>query len=146
MFNSLLGTSQGHLDPVEMIDRMIEIVPADTGKFHTSCRSSSKTCLSSISPLQSLERRHRQRFDLLTNYATWTIHSAAATCVPDTRELRHRSRFESRVSIRCSQSFCTCVSGTATPRAFEIVSRAVCRGIPHAMATDATSNPDRPTL
>lgn len=32
-FDDLLATPQGHLDPREMIDRMIEIVPADTGKF-----------------------------------------------------------------------------------------------------------------
>lgn len=32
-FDDLLGTPEGHLDPKEMIDRMIEIVPADTGKF-----------------------------------------------------------------------------------------------------------------
>ena len=32
-FDSLLGTPQGRLDPKEMIDKMIEIVPADTGKF-----------------------------------------------------------------------------------------------------------------
>jgi NAD(P)-dependent dehydrogenase (short-subunit alcohol dehydrogenase family) len=32
-FDSLLGTPEGRLDPTEMIDRMIEIVPADTGKF-----------------------------------------------------------------------------------------------------------------
>ena len=32
-FDSLLGSPQGHLDPKEMIDRMIEIVPSDTGKF-----------------------------------------------------------------------------------------------------------------
>ena len=32
-FNSLLAQPDGHLDPKEMIDRMIEIVPADTGKF-----------------------------------------------------------------------------------------------------------------
>jgi NAD(P)-dependent dehydrogenase (short-subunit alcohol dehydrogenase family) len=32
-FDSLLGTPQGRLDPAEMIARMIEIVPADTGKF-----------------------------------------------------------------------------------------------------------------
>lgn len=31
--DSLLGTPQGRLDPKEMIDRMIEIVPADSGKF-----------------------------------------------------------------------------------------------------------------
>jgi NAD(P)-dependent dehydrogenase (short-subunit alcohol dehydrogenase family) len=32
-FDSLLAQPEGHLDPKEMIDRMIEIVPADTGKF-----------------------------------------------------------------------------------------------------------------
>jgi hypothetical protein len=32
-FDSLLGTPQGRLDPEEMISRMIEVVPADTGKF-----------------------------------------------------------------------------------------------------------------
>jgi NAD(P)-dependent dehydrogenase (short-subunit alcohol dehydrogenase family) len=32
-FDDLLATPEGHLDPKEMIDRMIEIVPADTGKF-----------------------------------------------------------------------------------------------------------------
>lgn len=32
-FDSLLGAPDGHLDPQEMIERMIEIVPADTGKF-----------------------------------------------------------------------------------------------------------------
>ncbi|MDY0039350.1 MAG: SDR family oxidoreductase [Desulforhabdus sp.] len=33
IFDDLLGAPEGHLDPKEMIDRMIEIVPADTGKF-----------------------------------------------------------------------------------------------------------------
>ena len=32
-FDSLLASPHGHLDPKEMIDRMIEIVPADSGKF-----------------------------------------------------------------------------------------------------------------
>jgi NAD(P)-dependent dehydrogenase (short-subunit alcohol dehydrogenase family) len=32
-FDSLLGTPQGRLDPKEMIDAMITIVPSDTGKF-----------------------------------------------------------------------------------------------------------------
>lgn len=32
-FDDLLGTPEGHLDATEMIDRMIEIVPGDTGKF-----------------------------------------------------------------------------------------------------------------
>ena len=32
-FDSLLGTPQGRLDPKEMIDAMIRIVPSDTGKF-----------------------------------------------------------------------------------------------------------------
>jgi NAD(P)-dependent dehydrogenase (short-subunit alcohol dehydrogenase family) len=33
IFDSLLGTPEGRLDPEEMIAKMIEIVPADTGKF-----------------------------------------------------------------------------------------------------------------
>jgi NAD(P)-dependent dehydrogenase (short-subunit alcohol dehydrogenase family) len=32
-FDSLLGTPEGRLDPTEMIDAMIQIVPSDTGKF-----------------------------------------------------------------------------------------------------------------
>lgn len=32
-FDSLLGTPEGRLDPQEMIDAMIEIVPSDEGKF-----------------------------------------------------------------------------------------------------------------
>jgi NAD(P)-dependent dehydrogenase (short-subunit alcohol dehydrogenase family) len=32
-FDSLLGTPEGRLDPKEMIDAMIKIVPAETGKF-----------------------------------------------------------------------------------------------------------------
>ncbi|MBE9586444.1 SDR family oxidoreductase [Mucilaginibacter sp. JRF] len=32
-FDSLLGTPEGRLDPQEMIDAMIQIVPSDTGKF-----------------------------------------------------------------------------------------------------------------
>lgn len=32
-FDDLLATPEGHLDPKDMIDRMIEVVPADTGKF-----------------------------------------------------------------------------------------------------------------
>jgi NAD(P)-dependent dehydrogenase (short-subunit alcohol dehydrogenase family) len=32
-FDSLLGTPEGRLDPTEMIDAMIKIVPSDTGKF-----------------------------------------------------------------------------------------------------------------
>jgi NAD(P)-dependent dehydrogenase (short-subunit alcohol dehydrogenase family) len=32
-FNSFLGSADGHLDAQEMITRMIEIVPADEGKF-----------------------------------------------------------------------------------------------------------------
>lgn len=32
-FNSLLGTDEGRLDPKEMIDAMIRIVPSSTGKF-----------------------------------------------------------------------------------------------------------------
>ncbi|HKP67802.1 MAG TPA: SDR family oxidoreductase [Pyrinomonadaceae bacterium] len=33
VFDSLLGTPQGQLDPAEMIEKMIDIVPADNGKF-----------------------------------------------------------------------------------------------------------------
>jgi NAD(P)-dependent dehydrogenase (short-subunit alcohol dehydrogenase family) len=36
-FDSLLGTSEGQLDPEEMIARMIDLVPADTGKFRNVC-------------------------------------------------------------------------------------------------------------
>jgi NAD(P)-dependent dehydrogenase (short-subunit alcohol dehydrogenase family) len=36
-FDSLLGTPEGRLDPQEMIDRIIDIVPADTGKFRNVC-------------------------------------------------------------------------------------------------------------
>jgi NAD(P)-dependent dehydrogenase (short-subunit alcohol dehydrogenase family) len=32
-FNAFLDAPDGHMDPKEMIDRMIEIVPADSGKF-----------------------------------------------------------------------------------------------------------------
>lgn len=32
-FDDLLGAPEGHLDPKEMVDRMIEIVPADSGTF-----------------------------------------------------------------------------------------------------------------
>lgn len=36
-FDALLGQPEGHLDPQEMIDRMIEIVPSDVGKFRNVC-------------------------------------------------------------------------------------------------------------
>lgn len=36
-FDALLASPQGHLDPKEMIDRMIAIVPADTGKVRNVC-------------------------------------------------------------------------------------------------------------
>lgn len=36
-FDSLLAAPDGHLDSQEMIDRMIAIVPADTGKFRNVC-------------------------------------------------------------------------------------------------------------
>jgi hypothetical protein len=32
-FDDFFATPEGKMDPKEMIDRMIEIVPADTGKF-----------------------------------------------------------------------------------------------------------------
>jgi NAD(P)-dependent dehydrogenase (short-subunit alcohol dehydrogenase family) len=34
-FDAFLSAPDGHMDPGEMIDRMIEIVPADTGKFES---------------------------------------------------------------------------------------------------------------
>jgi NAD(P)-dependent dehydrogenase (short-subunit alcohol dehydrogenase family) len=39
-FDSLLSMPEGHLDPKEMIERMIEVVPADTGKFRNVCPQS----------------------------------------------------------------------------------------------------------
>ena len=36
-FDELLAAPSGHLDPEEMIARMIEIVPSDTGKFRNVC-------------------------------------------------------------------------------------------------------------
>jgi NAD(P)-dependent dehydrogenase (short-subunit alcohol dehydrogenase family) len=36
-FDALLASPQGHLDPKEMIDRMIAIVPADSGKVRNVC-------------------------------------------------------------------------------------------------------------
>lgn len=36
-FDSLLGTPEGHLDPKEMVARMVDVVPADTGKFRNVC-------------------------------------------------------------------------------------------------------------
>src|SRR5262249_14419772 len=36
-FDALLGTAEGTLDPAGMIERMIEIVPSDTGKFRNVC-------------------------------------------------------------------------------------------------------------
>jgi NAD(P)-dependent dehydrogenase (short-subunit alcohol dehydrogenase family) len=36
-FDALLASPMGHMDAQEMIDRMIAIVPADTGKFRNVC-------------------------------------------------------------------------------------------------------------
>lgn len=36
-FDDFFATPEGKMDPQEMIDRMIEIVPADTGKFRNVC-------------------------------------------------------------------------------------------------------------
>jgi len=36
-FDDFFATPEGRMDPQEMIDRMIEIVPADTGKFRNVC-------------------------------------------------------------------------------------------------------------
>ena len=45
IFDSLLKQPEGHLDPAEMIDRMIEIVPADTGKFRNVVPKSAEDML-----------------------------------------------------------------------------------------------------
>jgi NAD(P)-dependent dehydrogenase (short-subunit alcohol dehydrogenase family) len=37
VFESLLASPNGHLEPAQMIDRMIEVVPADEGKFRNVC-------------------------------------------------------------------------------------------------------------
>lgn len=39
-FDALLASPQGHLDPQEMIDRMVAVVPADTGRFRNVCPQS----------------------------------------------------------------------------------------------------------
>jgi NAD(P)-dependent dehydrogenase (short-subunit alcohol dehydrogenase family) len=44
-FDSLLATPEGRLDPREMIDRMIEVVPADDGKFRNVCPDSIEDAL-----------------------------------------------------------------------------------------------------
>jgi NAD(P)-dependent dehydrogenase (short-subunit alcohol dehydrogenase family) len=36
-FDDFFATPMGRLDPQEMIDQMVEIVPADTGKFRNVC-------------------------------------------------------------------------------------------------------------
>jgi hypothetical protein len=36
-FDDLLAQPSGHLDPEEMIARMIDIVPSETGKFRNVC-------------------------------------------------------------------------------------------------------------
>jgi NAD(P)-dependent dehydrogenase (short-subunit alcohol dehydrogenase family) len=36
-FDDLLAAPSGHLDPEEMIARMIDVVPADSGKFRNVC-------------------------------------------------------------------------------------------------------------
>jgi hypothetical protein len=33
----LLQTPEGHLDPEEMVARMIDVMPADSGKFRNVC-------------------------------------------------------------------------------------------------------------
>lgn len=43
-FDEALASPLGHLDAQEMIDRMIEIVPADAGSSATSCLWQSKIC------------------------------------------------------------------------------------------------------
>ncbi|AUX75676.1 SDR family oxidoreductase [Sinorhizobium fredii] len=36
-FDDFFATPEGRMDPAEMIERMIEVVPADTGKFRNVC-------------------------------------------------------------------------------------------------------------
>ena len=45
VFDALLGTPEGHLDPKEMIDRMIEVVPEDEGTFRNVCPASMEQTL-----------------------------------------------------------------------------------------------------
>lgn len=47
-FDSLLASPEGHLDPNEMIDRMIEVVPADEGKFRNVCPDSMEATLKQV--------------------------------------------------------------------------------------------------
>lgn len=55
-FDSLLGTPQGRLDPDEMVARMVEVVPADTGKFRNVCPQFVEDMLKQ-SQLEAWERR-----------------------------------------------------------------------------------------
>jgi NAD(P)-dependent dehydrogenase (short-subunit alcohol dehydrogenase family) len=55
-FDDLLATPEGHLDPEEMIARMIEIVPADTGRFRNVCPLSVENMLKK-SQLDAWERK-----------------------------------------------------------------------------------------
>jgi NAD(P)-dependent dehydrogenase (short-subunit alcohol dehydrogenase family) len=47
-FDSLLKQPEGHLDSAEMISRMIEIVPADTGKFRNVVPKSAEDVLKKL--------------------------------------------------------------------------------------------------
>jgi len=47
-FDALLAKPEGHLDPQDMIDRMIKIVPADTGKFRNVCPQSIEDMLKDV--------------------------------------------------------------------------------------------------
>lgn len=48
-FGGFLQAPEGHLHAREMIDRMIEIVPADTGRFRNVVHKPSRTCSSATS-------------------------------------------------------------------------------------------------
>lgn len=55
-FDSLLGTNEGRLDPEEMVARMIDIVPADTGKFRNVCPQFVEDMLKKVQ-LEAWDRR-----------------------------------------------------------------------------------------
>jgi NAD(P)-dependent dehydrogenase (short-subunit alcohol dehydrogenase family) len=55
-FDSLLKTPEGHMDPAEMIGRMIEIVPAETGKFRNVVPQAAEEMLKKLQ-LEAWERQ-----------------------------------------------------------------------------------------
>ena len=55
-FDSMLGKPEGRLDPEEMVARMIDVVPADSGKFRNVCPQAVENMLKQ-SQLDAWERR-----------------------------------------------------------------------------------------